>query len=92
MIKQNSRKEVRMTVLQMFRKGLLKPGGLVRCVRTVTNSAGLEIMKQGRPYRILRQTSPEHLVLRIEGGLPYPIYPPVPGKRSQTSWSALEPF
>jgi len=42
-----------MTALQMFRKGMIRPGCLIKCVKNVGVDKTHRIFVKGRPYRVI---------------------------------------
>ena len=86
----SQQKEVHMTVLQMFHKGTIKPGCLIKCVKNVGVDKAHRIFVKGRPYRVL-VTARMVMALKSEGGYPVLIQAPTPGKRNLAppSWTSF---
>jgi len=83
-----------LSFLQMFRKGMIKPGCLIKCVKNVEDFDGIEayrIFIKGRPYRVVI-VGTAAMVLKSEGGDLTLILAPTPGKKSRTSWTAFGTF
>jgi hypothetical protein len=83
-----------LSFLQMFRKGLIKPGRLVKCVEDVTffGEGRQVIFRKGRPYRVLYADHPKELILKAEDGVGIIVSTPTPGRRSTVSWTSFETF
>jgi hypothetical protein len=84
-----------MSILQMYRKGLLKDGCLVKCTKTteVLNPLGIKIRAflHGRPYRVIWVAS-HYMVIKGEGNFWATLNLPVPGqKQSGPSWANFKP-
>jgi len=87
-----------MTVLQMFRKGALKPGILLKAMETIPSSAtGQFQIIRGRAYRVLYvlvNLKYKTIILKGEKGTVVSFAALPPGKRFPgiLSWSALSTF
>jgi len=88
-----------MTILAMFRKGVLKLGILLKAMETIPSAATgqFQIIK-GRAYRVLYvlvNLKYKTIILKGENGRPVSLAALPPGKRSIPgilSWSALSTF
>ena len=81
-----------MTIFQMFRKGKIRPGCLVKCVKDVGVDKAHRVFVKGRPYRVMI-TNERVMILKSEGGFPVMIKAPTRFKRDLTTapWTSFKP-